>query len=441
MPEIIKNGGFESSTSETLKVISFDATHDDWTKVGSTPYIREIDYPSNYIYTPSTGAESYWYDIETVPYSNATVSSVFVWVRARTSTGTAYMKILVHDGAGAYLLPTELSITSSWSNEAVNASSVIDTLAKVNALKIGVQRTGGGTCDLIIDKAWVVVTFTIPQWSYSGTFTTSTTKPRTGVRSARVGPNMSAYLQQEFDNSVTVEDIDAFGFYYTFSALGITPYMIVQVKEGGTWKNIFSGYTTSTDVYIYLNLKSLLTGIASISGIKITLTGNYLPNEYMYIDDVSLISILPPEVLVRVHSILIGKDAGNAYEWKGIKTVQWSDVTPWEHIEVPHGPMIHQHLHSPHVNGTIVAIEWRDLTKALYQTAIDNAGHNAITSENVKWSIQYLVVRIITHSGDEIDAVFTNLKVGYIELSPIELGRDVTFTIHFTADLVELREV
>jgi len=67
--------------------------------------------------------------------------------------------------------------------------------------------------------------------------------------------------------------------------------------------------------------------------------------------------------IVRPYSIVLGPYANgtSTYEWTGIKNIKWEDVSPWVHTDIPHGPMLHQHLRSPHVTGYFLLLLFKSM--------------------------------------------------------------------------------
>jgi len=141
-------------------------------------------------------------------------------------------------------------------------------------------------------------------------------------------------------------------------------------------------------------------------------------------------------VLYHIEDIHIGKDGTHYFEWKGIEDIKFADVSPWEHIEIPHGPMIHQHVHSPHCRGEIICVDFNAMYKALFNNPIDTYDHNAIESppSRTKWNVNYFIVAAYTQSGKVVAISFNNFKVEFINVIGVKVGIDSLWSVHFTAD-------
>ena len=139
--------------------------------------------------------------------------------------------------------------------------------------------------------------------------------------------------------------------------------------------------------------------------------------------------------LVKVKSIVLGKNSTETYEWFGIHSVNWRDVTPWVHIDIPNGVMVHQHILSPHIEGEIKCKDLSTLHTALFTTIIDNNNHTAITTQtNRKYAVNYFNIRILNSSNELIGVLFDGFKVETLGIENIELGLEATWIIRFTAD-------
>jgi hypothetical protein len=144
-------------------------------------------------------------------------------------------------------------------------------------------------------------------------------------------------------------------------------------------------------------------------------------------------------IITRIKRILIGKSENleDCYEWFGIKSTNWSDVTPWEHIEIPSGPMLHQHLHSPHIKGEIRCHDLNALYQALFNTEINGNGKTAVNSNTmVKTNVEYLQIDMINESNNVVSVFLDGFKVETIGVESIELGGEALWIVRFTADRV-----
>jgi len=147
------------------------------------------------------------------------------------------------------------------------------------------------------------------------------------------------------------------------------------------------------------------------------------------------------QILIRPKSIVIGpyENGSSSYEWTGIKSIKWNDVTPWIHIDIPSGPMLHQHIRSPHVEVEISVMDLDKLHTALFNTTIDTNNHVAvdINKYNRKYPITYCRFKFIDQNGEIIEYSARFLRIATIGPDAIELGKETRWIIRATCDLVK----
>ena len=148
-------------------------------------------------------------------------------------------------------------------------------------------------------------------------------------------------------------------------------------------------------------------------------------------------------ILIRPKSIKVGlaSNGSDAYEWFGIRSIRWEDVSPWVHIDIPAGPMLHQHIKSPHVEGTIEVTDLSAMYTALYTTTINNDGgsnHSAIEVGTArKYPVRYCHLYLIDQNNNVIEYSLKDFRVNRIGVDRIELGRETRYIIYFTCDIME----
>lgn len=143
-------------------------------------------------------------------------------------------------------------------------------------------------------------------------------------------------------------------------------------------------------------------------------------------------------ILIRPKKILIGKSSDTAYNWTGILRVEYEESSPWVHIDIPGGVMVHQHIRSPHIEGVITCIDLEKLETALYTTVIDSYNHTAISTTDfyTKWSVDYLKIVTVNDAGAEVILSVDGFRVERVEIENIELGTETRFRVHFTCDRI-----
>ena len=142
-------------------------------------------------------------------------------------------------------------------------------------------------------------------------------------------------------------------------------------------------------------------------------------------------------VLIRPYSIVLGNGT-SSYEWFGIRNIKWSDVSPWVHIDIPSGPMLHQHIRSPHVTGEIVAIDLDKLYTALFTTAVNGSNPAInINDNNKKYPVTYCRFKFINQDNEIVEYSVSKLRIETIGVENIELGTEARWLIRFSADLIK----
>ena len=142
-------------------------------------------------------------------------------------------------------------------------------------------------------------------------------------------------------------------------------------------------------------------------------------------------------IIIRPYSIVLGNGI-TSYEWFGIRNIKWSDVSPWVHIDIPSGPMLHQHIRSPHVTGEIVAIDLDKLHTALFTQAVNGSNPAInINDNNKKYPVTYCIFKFINQNNEIIEYSVSKLRIETIGPDLIELGHETRWIIKFTCDLVK----
>ena len=143
-------------------------------------------------------------------------------------------------------------------------------------------------------------------------------------------------------------------------------------------------------------------------------------------------------VVLRPKKIIIGKASNNAIDWIGIRSVRYKEVSPWVHIDIPSGVMVHQHIKSPHVTGEIRCKDFSQLYTALFNTPIDSSNHTVIDTSNfyTKWQVDYLRIVVVAENKTEITFRVDGFKVASVYPANIELGLETEWIVEFNADRI-----
>ena len=143
-------------------------------------------------------------------------------------------------------------------------------------------------------------------------------------------------------------------------------------------------------------------------------------------------------IILRPKLIKIGKNSSNAVNWTGVRSVKYKEVSPWIHIDIPSGVMVHQHIKSPHVTGEIRCKDFSQLYTALFETVIDSNNHTAIDTSNfyTKWQVDYLRIVVVAENKTEVTFRVDGFKVTSVYPANIELGVETEWIVEFSADRI-----
>jgi hypothetical protein len=144
-----QQGGIDK-TSMTLECDDFDNVQGDWTPHGSPPYLNVLEN-TDYIEGNVLGDIDKWFSFEDydADYREGVVSSCIIHLYGKfvddggsIATDTVAVRIKVHDGtseSGNYNVPAWDATEVTWTDKSVDVSATIDTIAKLNAMKISIE--------------------------------------------------------------------------------------------------------------------------------------------------------------------------------------------------------------------------------------------------------------------------------------------------------------
>jgi hypothetical protein len=146
-----------------------------------------------------------------------------------------------------------------------------------------------------------------------------------------------------------------------------------------------------------------------------------------------------PNLIIRPDKILIGIDEYNNYEWIGIRSVSYKETSPWIHIDIPYGTMLHQHIKSVEYDIMIRCKDFNSLYNAVFETPIDDEGHTAIDTSQYynKNVIGYLAVIVVGNGKRKYKIKFEDVKVKAIYPSNVELGLETEWVVELTAKKIK----
>jgi hypothetical protein len=146
-----------------------------------------------------------------------------------------------------------------------------------------------------------------------------------------------------------------------------------------------------------------------------------------------------PNLILRPEKILIGVNEYNNYEWTGIKSVNYKETSPWVHIDIPYGTMLHQQVRSTEYNITIKCKDFNSLYNAVFETLIDDEGHTAIDTTQYynKNVIGYFTIVVVGNDKKKYKIKFEDVKVKSIYPSNVELGLETEWVVELTAKKIK----
>lgn len=118
--------------TESQYVNGFDATNDEWTKTGSSPYLDLGD--GSYVNSAVKKAETGYYDFPSFSLTGS-LTSVTLYLRG-TGTITDIHDLEIYDGSS--WIPTTISLDSTLQEYSVDIIGIIDTLTKLSLCQLNI---------------------------------------------------------------------------------------------------------------------------------------------------------------------------------------------------------------------------------------------------------------------------------------------------------------
>jgi len=119
--------------TESQYVSGFDATNDEWTKTGSSPYLDLGD--GSYVNSSTKKAETGYYDFPSFSLTGS-LTSVTLYLRG-TGTVTDVHEVEVYDGT-SWSGVQNISLDSTLQEYSLDISGIIDTLTKLSLCQINI---------------------------------------------------------------------------------------------------------------------------------------------------------------------------------------------------------------------------------------------------------------------------------------------------------------
>jgi hypothetical protein len=141
--------------SEWINVNAFDSTYNDWTGVGSTPYLGAQDQPSNYIYTSSNNADEGWFDFPSTTLTGSLSINITIYCNNNDGAGNDGADVWVdYTGTGAGTNVGRVAQHTSWQYDAISLGT--HTVSEVNNLRVRFEyHRSGPSDDVRIDHVMI----------------------------------------------------------------------------------------------------------------------------------------------------------------------------------------------------------------------------------------------------------------------------------------------
>jgi hypothetical protein len=146
-----------------------------------------------------------------------------------------------------------------------------------------------------------------------------------------------------------------------------------------------------------------------------------------------------PGLILRPDKVLVGIDEYNNYEWTGIRSISYKETSPWIHIDIPYGTMVHQHIKSVEYNIKITCKDFNSLYNAVFETPIDNEEHTAIDTSQYysKNIINYFEIIVVGENKRKYKIRFEDVKIKSVYPSNVELGLETEWVVELTAKKIK----
>ena len=134
-----ENTGSGSGTLD-LYVNSFDATKNQWSTIGSSPYLDSQDQPSNYVNLAKEGGDAGYqigdFGFETTSQSGS-INSVKIRIYQRVNDNRCPNHFFLYDGSSWNDIGSFGA--RGWQWDEIDVSSILNAWSKINSAKLYVQ--------------------------------------------------------------------------------------------------------------------------------------------------------------------------------------------------------------------------------------------------------------------------------------------------------------
>ncbi|MFX0206492.1 MAG: hypothetical protein ACFFDT_10945, partial [Candidatus Hodarchaeota archaeon] len=161
-----------ASGSEWLDCNAYDATYDNWTTVGTSPYLDVQDEPANIIYTKQEASVMGWFDFPSTTLTGTLLVNISVYCRNDNGEANDYADIFVDfTGTGAGTDVGDIAQHTTYSYDTIDLGVL--SVSEVNNLRVYLNFTKvAGTDEVYIDHIRIGIT-AIPSLKFEYQWTTA----------------------------------------------------------------------------------------------------------------------------------------------------------------------------------------------------------------------------------------------------------------------------
>lgn len=124
-----------SGGSEWLDCDAFDSTYIEWTEVGSSPYLKTQDYPSNYIVVSVGGTREGWFNFPSTTLTGSLNVNISIYCNNDDGAGDDRADVYVdYTGTGGGTFVGSVGQHISWQYDILDLGS--HTVSEVNNLRV-----------------------------------------------------------------------------------------------------------------------------------------------------------------------------------------------------------------------------------------------------------------------------------------------------------------
>jgi hypothetical protein len=139
------------ATQEWLNCNALGSTYAGWTRTGTTPYVSVKDYPTNYVYTASNGAQIGWFDFPSTTLTGTLTVNISIYCQNVDGASNDGADVIVdYTGSGSGTNVGRVGQHTAWQYDTINLGT--RTISEVNNLRVYLVYYRSGTArNVLID--------------------------------------------------------------------------------------------------------------------------------------------------------------------------------------------------------------------------------------------------------------------------------------------------